>query len=289
MNKLALAAVALLVLALLALPRFVGSMTEARVRERVAAIDASPTAAAAGHVVRPRLVPQHGADRAALRPRQRRCSSPTSREASARLGTLPIAVDFAHGPIAVLDGVHFGWSKMVARPDTMAPGVTELQQTLGVPYLFEFRGRTSYVGALDFDADAPPFDVADRRGTAHVLGRDARRHLRGAPTRCQRADRGACEFTSPTGTFAVRGVYASADNELRSDYVMPGVASFADRKHLGHRHGAGRDTGVRRRQPQSEQRRLARSVGRVARDARHLRRRLGARRRERDHGAPHSG
>ena len=35
------------------------------------------------------------------------------------------------------------------------------------------------------------------------------------------------QFTSPTGTFAVRGLYASADNELRSQYVMPGIASVA--------------------------------------------------------------
>ena len=44
MNKVAIVAAALLVIVLLALPALVGSITEARVRERVAAIDASPTA-----------------------------------------------------------------------------------------------------------------------------------------------------------------------------------------------------------------------------------------------------
>ena len=46
MNKVAIAAAALLVIVLLAMPGVVGSITEARVRERVAAIDASPSAAA---------------------------------------------------------------------------------------------------------------------------------------------------------------------------------------------------------------------------------------------------
>ena len=225
MNKLALSAVALLVLALLALPRFVGSLTEARVRERVAAIDASPTAAAqvtsfdrgwfrSTARIELRFVPDNVAGLADVA------------GGLGAAGTLPVALDFAHGPIAVLDGVHFGWSKMIARPDTMAPGVTELQQTLGVPYLFEFRGRTSYAGALDFDADAPPFELPIDEALltfsgATLDGTFAARQLDA------NAQIGAVQFTSPTGTFAVRGVYASADNELRSDYVMPGVASFA--------------------------------------------------------------
>ena len=37
-------------------------------------------------------------------------------------------------------------------------GRRRAEQTLGVPYLFEFRGRTSYLG-LTFDADAPPFEL----------------------------------------------------------------------------------------------------------------------------------
>ena len=101
MNKLALVAAALLVLSLLALPRVVGSVTEARVRERVAAIDASPSAAAeltsfdrgwfrSSARIELGLVPD---DFAAL-----------GGNAGAPLGafgTLPIVVDFAHGPIAV--------------------------------------------------------------------------------------------------------------------------------------------------------------------------------------------
>ena len=92
-------------------------------RERVAAIDASPTAAAevtsfdrgwfrSTARIELQLVPDNVAVLADV-------------AGGLGAGALPVAIDFAHGPIAVLDGVHFGWSKMIARPDTSAPGVTD--------------------------------------------------------------------------------------------------------------------------------------------------------------------
>jgi uncharacterized protein YdgA (DUF945 family) len=139
---------------------------------------------------------------------------------------LPIAVDFAHGPIAVLDGVHFGWSKLIAHADPAAPGIAELQQTFGVPYLFEFRGRSSYFGGLSFDADAPPFALPMNEALltfsgATLAGTFAKSRL-DAEARIT-----AVELTSPTIKFALRGLAASADNELRSDYIMPGQASLS--------------------------------------------------------------
>jgi uncharacterized protein YdgA (DUF945 family) len=225
MNKLAIAGAAVLVVALLALPGMVGSVTEARVRERVAAIDASPTADAevksfdrgwfrSTAKIELRLVPDTAGQLA---------------DVAAGLGpfaNLPIVVDFAHGPIAVQGGVHFGWSKLVAHADPAAPGITELQQTLGVPYLFEFRGRSSYSGGLSFDADAPPFELPVDEALltfsgATLAGTFVRRRLDANA----RVD--AVEFTSPTGTFALRGLAALMDNELRSEYVLPGQTSLS--------------------------------------------------------------
>lgn len=226
MNKLAIVAAALLLIVLLVLPRVVGGITEARVVSRVAAIDANPQAAAEltsfdrswfRSIAHIELTFGPGA------------VAGSAAAADLPLGvfiTLPIVVEFAHGPIAVLDGVHFGWSKMVARPDAEASGIGELQQTLGVPYLFEFRGRSGYLGGLNFDADAPPFELPIDEALltfsgGTLAGDFAAPHLR-ADARI-----GAVEFTSPTGTLAVRGLNLTADNELRSQYVMPGQASFS--------------------------------------------------------------
>jgi uncharacterized protein YdgA (DUF945 family) len=224
MNKITIAAVALLVIALLAVPGVVGSITEARVRERVATIDASPSAAAELTSF------ERGWFRSTARIELAAENVAQLTDAvGAPLGfvsELPIVVEFAHGPIAVLDGVYFGWYKMVARPDLEAPGVAELTQTLALPYLFEFRGRGPYGGGLRFDADAPPFALPIDEtlltfsgGT--LAGEFDGRRLQGD------AQVGSVDFTSPTGTFVVRGLQASADNELRSEYVMPGEASFS--------------------------------------------------------------
>jgi len=226
MNKVALVAAAVLAAVLLALPGLVGSITEARVRERVAAIDASAEAAAelksfdrgwfrSTARIELKLTPDNVA--------------PLARAAGTPLGmfsSLPIVVELAHGPVAVLDGVYFGWYTMVARPDTEAPGIAELTQTLAVPYLFQFRGRGSYFGGLDFDADSPPFALPIDDALLTFSGGTLAGNLSGQDIEAD-AQIGAVDLTSPTGTFAVRGLLASADNVLRSEYVMPGKASFS--------------------------------------------------------------
>jgi uncharacterized protein YdgA (DUF945 family) len=126
----------------------------------------------------------------------------------------------------VLEGVHFGWYKMIARPDAEAPGVGELTETLGVPYLFEFRGRSPYTGGLRFDADAPPFMLPIDEALLTFSGGTLSGSFTGIRLEGD-AQAGALELASPTGTFAVRGLHASVDNELRSEYVMPGRAAFS--------------------------------------------------------------
>jgi len=224
MNKVAIAAAGLLLIVLLALPGIVGSITEANVRDRVAAIDASGSADAeltsfdkgwfrsTAHIL---LRPENFGQLAAA----------TGTQLGA-VGELPIAVEFAHGPVAVLDGVYFGWSTFVARPDLEAPGVAELTQSLGVPYLFQFRGRTPFSGGLRFDADAPPFTLPVDEALLSFSGGTLAGKFAGQRLVAD-AQIGSLDLTSPTGTFAVRGVLASADNQLRSEYVMPGEASFS--------------------------------------------------------------
>jgi uncharacterized protein YdgA (DUF945 family) len=223
--KKAAIAVALLVLALLALPGITGWLTESAVRERVAAIDASPAASAAITSF------DRGWFRSSARIELRFAPDNVPQLADVanglgQLAVLPIVVEFAHGPVAVQDGAHFGWSKMVARPDGAGAGITELTQTLGVPYVFEFRGRTSYLGAFAFDADAPPFTLPVDEALltfsgGTLVGTFARGNLDAS------AQAGSVDFSSPTGSFALRGLYASTDNELRSQYVMPGSTSLS--------------------------------------------------------------
>jgi len=224
MNKVAIAAAALLLIVLLALPAVVGSVTEASVRARVAQIDESPSVAAELKSY------DRGWFRSTAHIELRAENVDPVVVAGTNLGglfsSLPIMVEFAHGPVAVLDGVYFGWSTMVAQPDTEAPGMAELTQTLNVPYLFQFRGRTPYVGGLDFDADAPPFTLPLDETALTFSGGTLAGNIAGRKVEAD-AQIGSVDFVGETGTFAVQGVAASVDSELRSEYVMPGEVSFS--------------------------------------------------------------
>jgi uncharacterized protein YdgA (DUF945 family) len=106
------------------------------------------------------------------------------------------------------------------------PGIAELQQQLGVPYLFEFRGRTGYVGGLAFDADIPPVDLPV--DAAHFKFSGAMLEGTYAGTALEStAQIDSVEFSSPTGTFALSKLRAAADNRILSQYVMPGQAEFS--------------------------------------------------------------
>jgi uncharacterized protein YdgA (DUF945 family) len=226
MTKVAAIATALLVVVLLALPALVGGITEARVRERVAAIDASADAAAELKSF------ERGWLRSTARIELKLAPDGAAQLAQAAgtppgvLDSLPIVVELAHGPIAVLDGVYFGWYTMLARPDLEAPAMAELTEKLAVPYLFQFRGRGPYLGGLDFDADAPPFTLPIEEALLTFSGGTMAGTFDGYRLAAD-AQVGTVDLASPTGTFTVRGVHASADNELRSEYVLPGKTSLS--------------------------------------------------------------
>jgi len=221
MNKAVIAALVLLAIVLLAMPPTLGALTENRVRERVADINASGVLSAevtaferrwfgSSATVTLGVPAQYAAQPGGL--------SPAAGNALPQRAV--IAVEFAHGPVAVLDGVHLGWSKMVARLDPRVPGITELQEQLAIPYLFEFRGRTGFGGRLQFDADIPPIDFpADE---ARFLFSGA--FLKGSVGNRLAVDAnvGSAEFSSPTGTFALRNLQTSMDYEVYSLYAIRG-------------------------------------------------------------------
>jgi uncharacterized protein YdgA (DUF945 family) len=231
MNKAVVFGIVALAVLALALPPVFGVITESHVRARVAEIDR--TAAWIASVesfdrgwfqsrarIRLGLAPQYS-------PALDSASLAGARSAVLTLlRDVPLAIELAHGPVAVLDGVHLGIATLVARLDKDANGIADLEQRLGVPYLFEFRGRTGFTGVLAFDADAPPIGLTmgltniDFSGAA-AEGTFARNRLvaRGALDRF--------EFSSATGTFSVRGARGNVNNEIRSAYVMPGNASFS--------------------------------------------------------------
>ncbi len=170
MHKTTLPLAALVLVLLLALPPVLGMLTESQVNARVAAMADNQLLTArvesferGWFTSRSRIEIVLGRDYASrLESFGAGQGGPTPRSAM-------ILVDFAHGPIVIRDGVQLGLSTMVARLDPDSAGHRELLGRLGVPYLFEFRGRTGFLGGLTFEADAPPLDLAADDASVPIL------------------------------------------------------------------------------------------------------------------------
>jgi uncharacterized protein YdgA (DUF945 family) len=232
MKRVAIFAVAAVALLLLALPPVLGMLTESQVRARITALDTS------------------GVLKASLRTYERgwfrsraRMSLALAPQTIARLDELgaalglpplsadldrraPIALEIAHGPLAVLDGVYFGWSKIVARLDPGARNVGALEQSLGVPYLFEFRGRTGFGGGVSFDASLPPVDI--ETAGVHIAFSGA--GIDGALVGQRLVSDSRLDgftLTSPPGALTIRNVRAATNLELGSSNAAPGDATLS--------------------------------------------------------------
>ena len=83
---------------------------------------------------------------------------------------VPIVIEIAHGPISSQGGLHLGMAQVRARPDNSNPVVQSIESDLGLPYLFEFRGRAGFGRHFEFDGDIPPIDSAGAIGEIAFSG-----------------------------------------------------------------------------------------------------------------------
>ena len=206
-------------LVLATLPAVLGIMTEQRVRARIEAMQEGTLTArllsyergwlASRARIELTLSPRYLAEIQALDP-----------------ATLPpdaAAPDQMHGPVAFGGGgVFFGLSKTVARLDPESDGVGELERRLGVPYLFEFRGRTGFLGRTAFDADLPPIHLPLAGTTLDFSGATVSGVLRGQHL-TSNLELGSIAFSTPSGAFGLRNLAGSIDSEIRSRYGVPGT------------------------------------------------------------------
>ncbi len=222
MNKIVAVVVALAAVLLLALPPALGMLTESRVRERITAINSNGVMLAEVKSFERGWFGSKAKIEFGLSQGYIAQLAASGAPAGLLDHRATLAVDFAHGPVAVQKGVHFGWSTMVARLDPATGGLAEIEQQLGVPYIFEFRGRTGFGGEVAFDADVPPMDVPT--GGAQFKFSGAK--LDGTYAGNQLASNmrvDSFEFASPGGTFVLRNVRMKTDNEIVFPNLAPGT------------------------------------------------------------------
>ncbi len=90
-----------------------------------------------------------------------------------------VLVDVNHGPVILRGGPYVGIARVTARPDSAEPDTAALEELLGVPYLFEFNGRSGLVGGLRFVTDVPAIDYADGSSETVFSGTRIAGHLNG--------------------------------------------------------------------------------------------------------------
>jgi uncharacterized protein YdgA (DUF945 family) len=221
MNKIVVAVVALVVVLLLAAPRALGTLTESRVRERVAAMSTNGIVTVEVKSFDRGWFGSKAKIEVGFSPEYLATMGARGAPVDALGQHVMILVDFAHGPVAVGNGVHFGWSTMVARLDPEMPGLAAIEKQLGVPYIFEFRGRTDFGGGVAFDADMPPMDVP-AGGTQFTF---SGAKLDGTYARNRLASNGRVDslaFAAPTGSVGLRNLRLNSDNEMVAQDLAPG-------------------------------------------------------------------
>ncbi|HZF31326.1 MAG TPA: DUF945 family protein [Gammaproteobacteria bacterium] len=226
MKKLAVAILAIVAVALLALPEVFGRLTEAQVKARVAVINNAAWSAEVTSYERG-WFRSHAVIDLGLNPAYAAALAGPNVPRDALGGHLPVAIDVAHGPIAALDGVYFGWSKIVARSDRASPRIAALEQQLGIPHLFEFRSRTSFLGETSFEAEVPMFGlpIETASGSVNFSGLSAAGTIRGNHVKSDgRVD--SIELSMPDGEVALRGLRATIDAEIRSSALVLGTSGM---------------------------------------------------------------
>ena len=131
---------------------------------------------------------------------------------------LPVRIQIGHGPVSLRESLHIGMAQVIARPDTADERVQAATQLLGVPYLFEFRGRAGFGSRFDFESEIPAFSYAGALGETNFSGLMAT----GFSDRRRLAIEGGTERISLQSPFAagtLNGLGFDMSMEFRDDHI----------------------------------------------------------------------
>ena len=139
--------------------------------------------------------------------------------------TFPIQADVAHGPVIVRDGLYIGLAKVIAGPASAQPGTVELEEDLGIPYAFEFRGRSGLLGGLRFDAEIPASDYADGINEVVFSGAQIEGSWNGDEL-ISHFQAASLFVSNPIAAASINGISFSGDNRILSRHLVLGSAEF---------------------------------------------------------------
>ena len=136
---------------------------------------------------------------------------------------LTVLVDVAHGPVVLRGGPYVGLARVTARPDSTQPDTAALEDSLAIPYLFEFRGRAGLFGGLRFDADVPAVDYATGDYEAVFSGIQLAGRLNGNEL-VANVEIDSFAWSNPVIAISLDAISMSADTEMQVRYQWLGNA-----------------------------------------------------------------
>lgn len=134
---------------------------------------------------------------------------------------IPIIVEIAHGPVLMGESTGFGLVGVKAYTDPDSPMIQLAQTFLGVPYLFEFKGRSGFGSGFEFEGEVPEIRGAISDFGYEFSGVD----LHGV------ARLGELEFEAVLGNLALQSPFASIVVDTLT--VSSNLAGRRDRISLG--------------------------------------------------------
>jgi uncharacterized protein YdgA (DUF945 family) len=114
-------------------------------------------------------------------------------------------------------------SKIVARSDPEVPLPSQLREQLGMPYLFELRGRAGFGGGFEFDADVPPIDYADGSNSVEFSGLLVAGTIDGDRVTAEGSIE-SFDYQSALATAAIERFRVNSDYRLRPNDIALGTA-----------------------------------------------------------------
>jgi uncharacterized protein YdgA (DUF945 family) len=136
-----------------------------------------------------------------------------------------VRVTIAHGPLPRSRGMHFGTSAIHATTDADDTRIAARLAALDLASLFDFHARTSFGGAVDFNAVIPSVNTTWSGALVRFSGATSQGRARGADLKWDlRFDELDVDFGF--GRVELGGVHFQGDNTLISRYLILGPADM---------------------------------------------------------------
>ena len=128
--------------------------------------------------------------------------------------SLPVIVEIFHGPVLLNDGFAIGSAGVKAYVDPESQLGILAAQFLGIPYLFEYRGRGGFGGGFQFEGEIPPFENALGETSYAFSGFDFSGVMQAGDTQLTALLESA-SYQSPLESVLVEGVVVDVDYDYR--------------------------------------------------------------------------